>query len=71
MYDSNRIRPCDGQPTPLQPALARGHRWLAMLESGVVELLREIARREVADNSYVSRMVNRASRGPRHRGGYP
>jgi hypothetical protein len=44
--------------TPLQLALARGHRWLAMLESGEVKSFREIAERENIDNSYVSRMVN-------------
>lgn len=44
--------------TPLQLALARGHRWLAMLESGKVNSLKEIAERENIDNSYVSRMVN-------------
>jgi hypothetical protein len=44
--------------TPLQLALARGHRWLAMLESGEVKSLKEIAERENIDNSYVSRMVN-------------
>ncbi|MGH8611096.1 MAG: LacI family transcriptional regulator [Gammaproteobacteria bacterium] len=51
-------RPWDGEPTPLQLALARGHRWLAMLESGVVRSLREIARKDGVDSSYVSRMVN-------------
>jgi hypothetical protein len=30
------IRPWDAEPTPLQLALARGHHWLAMLESHVV-----------------------------------
>lgn len=44
-------------PTPLQLALARGHRWLAMLESGEATSLKEIAAREEIDNSYVSRMV--------------
>jgi len=39
-------------------ALARGHRWLAMLQSGEVSSLREIAAREGVDNSYVSRMMN-------------
>jgi hypothetical protein len=29
-------RPWDTTPTPLQLALARGHRWLALLESGEV-----------------------------------
>jgi len=45
-------------PTPLQLALARGHRWLALLESGEFESLKEIARREGICNSYVSRMMN-------------
>jgi len=48
----------DATPTPLQLALARGHRWLAMLESGEVESLKEIAAREGVCSSYVSRMVN-------------
>jgi hypothetical protein len=34
------------EPTPLQLALARGHRWLSMLESGQVKSLRELARKE-------------------------
>lgn len=51
-------RPRDGDATPLQLALARGHRWLAMLESSAVKSLRDIARKEGLDSSYVSRMVN-------------
>lgn len=35
-----------------------GHRWLAMLESGEVATMRELATREGVDNSYVSRMIN-------------
>ena len=46
------------KPTSIQLALARGHRWLAMLESGEVKTMRELATREGVDNSYVSRMVN-------------
>ena len=42
----------------MQLTLARGHRWLAILKSGDVKSLREIAAREAFDNSYVSRMVN-------------
>ena len=42
----------------MQLALARGCRWLAMLESGEAGSLREIADREGVDNSYVSRMIN-------------
>ncbi|MBI3479732.1 MAG: LacI family transcriptional regulator [Nitrosomonadales bacterium] len=45
-------------PTAMQLALARGHRWLAMLESGEVSTMRELATREGVDNSYVSRMIN-------------
>ncbi|MGH8588086.1 MAG: LacI family transcriptional regulator [Gammaproteobacteria bacterium] len=55
---SGAERPRDGDPTPLRLALARGHRWLAMLESGEAKSLREIARMEGVDSSYVSRMVN-------------
>ena len=46
------------KPTSMQRALARGHHWLAMLESGEVKTLRELAVREEVDNSYVSRMIN-------------
>ena len=52
------VRPWDVAPTSIQLALARGHRWLAMLESGEAKSLKEIATREGIDNSYVSRMVN-------------
>ena len=44
--------------TPLQLALARGHRWLRLLEEGKAKSLREIAEKEKVDSSYVSRMVN-------------
>jgi hypothetical protein len=37
--------------TPLQLALARGHRWLRMIEAGEVSSLREIAQRDGADHS--------------------
>lgn len=42
----------------MQRALARGHRWLALLESGEVKTMRELAARAGVDNSYVSRMIN-------------
>jgi hypothetical protein len=58
------LRPWNATPTPLQLALARGHRWLAMLESGEVRSLKEIARRERVDDSYVSRMVNLTTLAP-------
>jgi hypothetical protein len=55
---SHEPRPWDTEPTPLQLALARGHKWLQMLESGAVKSMREIANLEGIDNSYISRMVN-------------
>ena len=48
----------------MQLALARGHRWLAMLGSGEAKSLKEIAAREGVDNSYVSRMVNLTTLAP-------
>lgn len=57
-------RDWDGEPTPIQMALARGQGWLAMLESGRVKNLTEIATLEGIDNSYVSRMVNLTSLAP-------
>jgi len=44
--------------TPLQLALARGHRWLGMVEAGEVSSLREIAQRDGADHSYVAKHLN-------------
>ena len=44
--------------TPLQLALARGQRWLRMLEAGEVSSLREIAQRDGADHSYVAKHLN-------------
>jgi hypothetical protein len=58
------VRPWDVAPTSLQLALARGHRWLAMLESGEAKSLKEIAARKGIDNSYVSRMVNLTTLAP-------
>ena len=57
-------RSWDTSATPLQMALARGSRWLAMLESGEVRNLSEIGAKEKIDNSYVSRMVNLTSLAP-------
>ncbi len=58
------VRPWDTAPTPLQLALARGHRWLAMLESGEFSSIRALAAREGVDNSYVSRMLNLTTLAP-------
>ena len=44
--------------TPLQLALARGHRWLRMIKAGKVSSLREIAQRDGADHSYVAKHLN-------------
>ena len=57
-------RPWDNTPTPLQLTLARGHRWLAMMESGEASSLKEISRREGVDDSYVSSMVNLTTLAP-------
>jgi hypothetical protein len=62
--ETAKARPWDTVVTPLQLALARGHRWLAMLESGEAKSLKEIATREVIDSSYVSRMVNLTTLAP-------
>lgn len=62
--ETAKARSWDTSATPLQLALARGYRWLAMLESGEVKSLREIAAREGVDSSYVSRMVNLTTLAP-------
>ena len=51
-------------PTPIQLALARGHRWLGMLESGKAKNLTEVAEMEGMDRAYVSRMVNLTTLSP-------
>ena len=57
-------RPWDQKSTVLQLALARGHRWLRMFESGKVVSLKEIAKLEGIDASYVSRMINLTTLAP-------
>ncbi|WP_253306893.1 hypothetical protein [unidentified bacterial endosymbiont] len=56
--------PCPEKPTPLQLALARGHRWLALLESGQAATLAEVAKQVGVDSAYVSRMVNLTTLAP-------
>ena len=51
-------RPWNVAATPMQLALARGYRWLAMLESGEAKSITELAAREKIDNSYMCRMLN-------------
>ena len=55
-----------GEPvqTALQIALARGHRWLRLIESGKSANLAAIAKAENINNSYVSRMVNLTTLAP-------
>ena len=57
-------RPWDDTPTPIQQALARGHRWLEMLQSGKAQSLTEGAELEGMDRAYVSRMVNLTTLAP-------
>lgn len=44
--------------TPLQLALARGHRWLRMLETGEAASMCDIARHEGTNHSYIARHIN-------------
>ena len=44
--------------TPLQLALARGQRWLRMLEAGEVSSLREIAKRDGTDHFAVHQLAD-------------
>ncbi len=64
--DGEVFKPTRGNsaPTPIQLALARGHRWLAMLESGKAKSLTEVAECEGMDRAYVSRMVNLTTLAP-------
>ncbi|MEI2432786.1 LacI family transcriptional regulator [Lysobacter yananisis] len=44
--------------TALQSALVRGYRWRAMLDTGEVASMKDIADSENVDRSYVARMIN-------------
>lgn len=57
-------RPWDNQKTPLQVALMRAHRWLAMLEEGEAASLSDIARKEKTDVSYIARVLNLTTLAP-------
>jgi hypothetical protein len=50
--------------TSFQLALVRGHRWLAMLESGAAASLLDIAKRDKVDPSPVSRLINMTTLAP-------
>lgn len=64
--DGSAIQPrvWGNEPTPIQLALARGHRWLGMLTSGKASSLTEVAEMEKMDRAYVSRMVNLTTLAP-------
>ena len=51
-------------PTAMQVALARGHRWLRLIESGKVINITAIAKTENVDRSYISRVVNLTTLAP-------
>ncbi|WP_157314540.1 LacI family transcriptional regulator [Chitinibacter sp. GC72] len=51
-------------PTQLQLALARGHRWWQMIQRREVANLTELAKQVGVDSSYVSRMVNLTNLAP-------
>lgn len=57
-------KPWDSGPTPIQAALARGHRWLAMIESGKARNLAQIAEIEKMDPAYLSRIMNLTTLAP-------
>lgn len=57
-------RTWDVEPTQIQLALARGHRWLGLLESGKARNMAEVAKLEGMDPAYVSRMVNLTTLAP-------
>ena len=57
-------RAWDNQPTPMQLALVRGHRWLAILDSGKARNLAEVVEMEGMDSAYMSRMVNLTTLAP-------
>jgi len=57
-------RSWNSEPTPIQQALARGHRWLQLLETGKAKNLTEVAEIEGMDRAYVSRMVNLTTLAP-------
>ena len=54
----------DARATPMQIALAKGHLWKSMLESGRVESIRQLAKREKVDNSHIGKMINMTTLSP-------
>ncbi len=65
------VRPWDVAPTSIQLALARGHRWLAMLESGGSEVL-EGDRHAGGHRQQLRQPYGQPDHaGARYRGGHP
>lgn len=64
--NGEKLKPVTQVPplTSLQSALARGYRWLKMLESGEVASMKAIAKFEQVDDRYISRMVNLTTLAP-------
>ncbi|MGV1045318.1 LacI family transcriptional regulator [Limnohabitans sp.] len=54
----------DSSATPMQIALAKGHLWKSILESGRVESIRQLAKREKVDNSHIGKMINMTTLSP-------
>lgn len=66
LQDGTTLQPraWDNTPTPLQLALARGHRLLQLIETGQARTLADVAEMEGMDRSYVSRLVNLTTLAP-------
>ena len=62
--EAAKPRPWNVAATPMQLALAKGHRWLGMLESGQAKSIRALAAREKIDNSYMCRLLNLTTLAP-------
>ncbi|MGV0986632.1 MAG: LacI family transcriptional regulator [Limnohabitans sp.] len=54
----------DARATPMQIALAKGYLWKSMLESGHVQSIRQLAKREKVDNSHIGKMINMTTLSP-------
>jgi len=57
-------RRSDKPLTPIQRALVRSYQWLAILESGKVRTLTELAEKKGLDRAYVSRLMNLTTLAP-------
>lgn len=54
----------DSSATPLQIALVKGHLWKKMLDTGRVQSIKELAKRERVDNSHIGKMINMTTLSP-------